>query len=275
MTRAIEQPMEVTASTSERFPWRLFWLLLTASVLSVLAILPIASDLAGATLAKLELPPVPIPLLVLVGVVQNLAILALVVWLGLKLSRRLGLGTPLLESWIYGKTDSKARPGQSIAAGLITGVSVGIVLLICLLALAPRLPNLPFVVVAGKSLWKRLLACFYGGVYEEVLTRLFLMAVIAWIVNRTWRRPAPKLSAGAFWFANIFAAILFGFGHLPGASLFMQITPLVVVAALLLNGVAGVAFGYLYRKYGLESAMTAHFAADVFIWVVGPYFLRH
>ena len=143
-----------------------------------------------------------------------------------------------------------------------------------LLALVPRLPNLPFVAVARVSISKRFLMCFYGGVYEELLTRLFLLTLIAWIANRSWRNTALKLSSSAFWLANIFAAVIFGLGHLPSASLFMPITPLVVVAALLLNGVAGIAFGYLYRRDGLEAAMIAHFTCDLVIWVVGPMFIK-
>ena len=54
----------------------------------------------------------------------------------------------------------------------------------------------------------------------------------------------------------------------------MPITPLVVIAALLLNGLAGIAFGYLYRERGLEAAMIAHFTADFVIYVVGPSLLR-
>jgi hypothetical protein len=267
--------MNVSPSTSEPFPWRLFWLLLTAAILSVLAIVPVASVIVSATLSKVELPQVPLPLLFLVGAVQNLAILALVVWLGLKLSRRLGLRAPLLESWLYSQSASNTRVGRTFTLSLLTGLAVGIAVLISLLVLVPRLPNLPLVTIAGLSIWKRFLMCFYGGVYEELLTRLFLLALIAWIASRGWRKTVPKLSAGAFWFANIFAAILFGLGHLPAASLFMQITPLVVIAALVLNGVAGIAFGYLYRKHGLESAMIAHFSADFVIYVVGASFLRH
>ncbi len=118
---------------------------------------------------------------------------------------------------------------------------MGGVLLLALLILAAQLPNLPFVIAARLPIWKRFLACFYGGVYEEVLTRLFLLALVAWIANRSWRQTVIKLSSGAFWFANIFVAILFGLGHLPSASLFMAITPLVVIAALVLNGSAGIA----------------------------------
>src|SRR6185312_1275696 len=119
----------------------------------------------------------------------------------------------------------------------------------------PRLPNLPFVIVAKLPVWKRFLACFYGGGYEELFTRLFLLSVIAWLMNRSWRRPKPQLSNTAFWLANILTALLFGLGHLPSASLFMPITAIVVMAALSLNGVAGIAFGYLFRTRGLEAAI--------------------
>src|SRR4029079_4889699 len=118
-----------------------------------------------------------------------------------------------------------------LRSGLLTGVIIGILLAGCLLALIPRFPNLPFVIVAKLPVWKRFLACFYGGVYEELLTRLFLVSVIALLLNRSWRKPTPQLSNTAFWLANILTAVLFGLGHLPSASLFMPITPLVVVAA--------------------------------------------
>ncbi len=232
----------------------------------------------SAMITQLELPNIPLPLLIAVGIVQNLAILALIVWLGLKLSRSLGLRTPLLESWVIrsdvrGESDTRAI--QTLTPGLLTGVAVGIVLLISLLVLVPRLPNLPFVIAARLPIWKRFLACFYGGIYEEVLMRLFLLSLVAWIANRSWRKNALRLSDSAFWFANILVAILFGLGHLPSTSLFMPITPLVVVAALLLNGIAGIVFGYLYRKRGLESAMIAHFTGDFVIYVLGPALLKH
>ena len=261
-------------SSSQPYPWRLFWLLFTAGILAALAILPLASDMLGAALSKKELPNIPLPLLILIGAVQNLALFALVVWLGLKLSRSLGLGAPLLESWVTGKSQSKSSLARSLKAGLLTGVVLGIALVIALLALVPQLPNLPFVIAAKLPLWKRLLASFSGGIYEEILTRLFLLSLIAWIANRSWQKSAPKLSNSAFWFANISAAIIFGLGHLPSASLLMPITPLVVFAALALNGVAGIAFGYLYREHGLEAAMIAHYTCDVALFVIGPAFLK-
>ncbi|MGH9930037.1 MAG: hypothetical protein ACREA9_12555 [Pyrinomonadaceae bacterium] len=35
------------------------------------------------------------------------------------------------------------------------------------------------------------------------------------------------------------------------------------------------AFGFLYRKHGLEAAMIAHFTADFAIYVVGAALLKH
>jgi membrane protease YdiL (CAAX protease family) len=51
----------------------------------------------------------------------------------------------------------------------------------------------------------------------------------------------------------------------------MEITPLVVIRAIILNGIAGVAFGWLYWKMGLESAMLSHFFTDVVLHVILPF----
>lgn len=161
--------MDRPTLTSQRYPWRLFWLLFTAAILSALSIIPLASDMLAAVVAKIEVPNIPLPLLIAVGVVQNLAILALIVWLGLKLSRSLGLRAPLLESWVARSevnAESNSRIGQTLRSGLFTGIAVGIVLLISLLVLVPRLPNLPFVIAARLPVWKRFVVCFYGGIYE-------------------------------------------------------------------------------------------------------------
>lgn len=257
---------------TQRFPWRLFWLLFVAGVLGVLAIVPIAIDLFGPIIAAAPEQSIPFPFLVAIGAVQNLALLAAMIFVGLKLGRSLGLGAPLLEAWLnHDLTGTNWK--EKLRAGLLVGVGVGAVLLAIVLILVPALPNLPFVSAAKVAIWKRILACFYGGIYEELLTRLFLLTLIAWIASKFWRPVAGRLATPAFWTANLIVAILFGLGHLPSASLVMPITPLVVAAALLLNGVAGVAFGLLYRRHGLESAMVAHFTADFVLWVIGASLL--
>lgn len=264
--------MSDTPQQRPRFPWRLFWLLFVAGTMGALAAIPFAIELIGPAIPPTPANSPPLPVIVAIGIVQNLVLLAAMVFVGLKLGRPFGLGAPLLEAWLY-----KGSPGKdwkkSLRDGLVTGVAVGVVLLVIVLVLVPLLPKLPFIAAARITIWKRILICFYGGIYEELLTRLFLLTLIARIASRILRGKARTLAATPFWIANVVVAILFGLGHLPSASLMMPITPLVVGAALLLNGVAGIAFGLLYRKHGLESAMIAHFSADFMLYVVGVSFL--
>jgi membrane protease YdiL (CAAX protease family) len=77
-----------------------------------------------------------------------------------------------------------------------------------------------------------------------------------------------------FWLANVIIAVIFGLGHLGSASFMLPITPLVVLAAVLLNGIASLTFGYLYWTRGLEAAMLAYFSADIVFHVIGSALLR-
>lgn len=249
-------------------------MLFGAAVFSAVAAIPFVIDIIGPVISALpqNAPPLPLPFIIAIGVVQNLLLIAVMVFVGLKLRSRLGLGAPMLESLVQGKGPGTSWR-RSVLNGLIVGVAVGVVLLVLVLFLVPLLPNLPFVGAAKVAIWKRMLVCFYGGIYEELLMRWFLLTLIAWIVAKVAKDKANVLTSRAFWIANILVAILFGLGHLPSASLVMPITPLVVAAALALNGIAAIAFGLLYRNRGLESAMIAHFTADFVLYVVGVSFL--
>jgi hypothetical protein len=119
------------------------------------------------------------------------------------------------------------------------------------------------------ALWKRFLASFYGGIDEELLLRLFLLSLLAWLISFVWHTSEGLPTLGALWLANVIAAVVFGLGHLPATAAIVKLTPLLVVRAIVLNGIVGVAAGYLYWRYGLEAAMLAHFSADIVIHVIG------
>ena len=252
----------------QRFPWRVLWFLLSASLLGAAAAIPFVLELFRPLIANSPPISIPLPLLVVIGVAENLLLLSVVIGVGLLLSRKIGLGAPLLESWLYHEP-SPVRARDSFKSGALVGIAVGVVLVIIILAVTPHLPDLPFVKAARAPIWKRLLLCFYGGVDEEVLTRLFLLTLFAWLGLRFFQKQKARISTTTFWIANLTAAVLFGLGHLPAASRIMQITPEVIIVALMLNGIAALSFGYLYWKRGLEAAMIAHFCADFMLYVVG------
>lgn len=114
----------------------------------------------------------------------------------------------------------------------------------------------------------------YGGIIEEVLLRLFLMSLVAFLIWKLFFRKRSKeaLPQGVFVAANILCALLFAAGHLPATvSMFGTLTPLVVVRCFLLNGGLGLAFGWLYRRHGIQYAMLGHAGAHVgskLVWLM-------
>jgi hypothetical protein len=149
----------------------------------------------------------------------------------------------------------------------------------------------------APSWWKGLLASFYGGFDEEVLTRLGLLTLFAWLpwglpwllawigakLTRTrftlfaWigarlARIQPRLpGTRTIWVANVLAAVLFALGHLPTAkAIGLPIDVITVTQVLLLNGILGIAFGWFYVTAGIEAAIISHFSADIVLHVIAP-----
>lgn len=96
------------------------------------------------------------------------------------------------------------------------------------------------------------------------------MTFIIWIFSKIKKNTDGKLTNLIIWLAIIVTAILFGIGHLPSAGTITVITPIIVARAIILNGVGGIIFGWLYWKKGLESAMISHFSADTVLHVIFP-----
>ena len=95
-------------------------------------------------------------------------------------------------------------------------------------------------------------AVLYGGIVEKILMRLFLMSLIAFILWKLFFRNTSKnkLPDIIFIAANIISALLFAAGHLPAtAAAFGALTPMLLARCFLLNGIFGLLFGRLYRRY--------------------------
>ncbi|MFQ5885906.1 MAG: type II CAAX prenyl endopeptidase Rce1 family protein [Anaerolineae bacterium] len=244
--------------------WREFFILLGAGLLGVIAVLPYTITLQGGVPKEL---PIPFPLLLAIGVAQNGLILALAIGVGLLCARRVGLGAPILEGWLRGEKVGE-RGRAIILPSILLGLGAG--LLIIILERAIFMPHLPsaFQGVEPPPPGQGFLASFYGGIAEEILLRLFLVSLLAWLISRVWNDKEGKPTAGGMWLVIVVASVLFGLGHLPATAQLTSLTPLIIVRAVVLNGLAGLAFGYLYWKQGLESAMLAHFSTDMLLHVI-------
>ena len=114
-----------------------------------------------------------------------------------------------------------------------------------------------------------LAAVVYGGVIEEVMLRLFFMSLLAFLLQKLFRKESGTTSLLIA--ANLIAALLFAAAHLPATATLMGLTPMILFRCFLLNGGLGLAFGWLYRKFGLRYAMLAHAGCHVvskLIWIL-------
>ena len=254
--------------------WKVFFVLWIASILSVIAILPYSLSLQSNLLQNLNLP-IPLPLVITLQVVQNAILFAIAIFGGLFFAGRVGLGTPVLDSLTRGESvASKVRailPISIILGVLSTLLVLGLEFFYFQPAMTKELGDTATALnlqTSQPAAWKGFLASFYGGIAEEILLRLFVMSFLIWLGRFLSKTADGKPTGGVFWTANILAAVLFGLGHLPTTALLVPLTPLIIVRAILLNGVIGVACGWLYWKRGLESAMTAHFSADLVLHVL-------
>ena len=112
----------------------------------------------------------------------------------------------------------------------------------------------------------------YGGIIEEVMMRLFLMSLIAFLVWKIFFKKRESVPTGVLIAANVAAALLFAAGHIPATlQTFGALTPLLLLRCFLLNGAFGLLFGRLYRKYGIQYAMLSHLLLHIVsrtIWLI-------
>jgi hypothetical protein len=253
------------------FPLTLFFVLFGLGLFGALAVIPYSFNLNPDQLAKAKLPR---PVLVLLSLVQSAVLLGVATGVGLLAARATGLDIPYLRSALSGRS-APVPFVQVLPIAIGLGVLVFLVMAACeRFVFAPHVPTALRESDARAKLWTRLLASFYGGIDEEILMRLFLVSGLAWLLGRFWQNAAGLPTDGAFWTAIILASVLFGLGHLPATRALTPITPALVVRAIVLNGVAGIACGWLYWRYGLEAAMVAHFSADILLHVLGPLFIN-
>jgi membrane protease YdiL (CAAX protease family) len=114
---------------------------------------------------------------------------------------------------------------------------------------------------ASPALPALLLGILYGGLAEEVMMRWGLMSLVVWCVLRVQRRGTggrQQLSPAAAWTGIVVASTVFAVGHLPALAQSVELSAPIVARTLALNLLAGIAYGWLFWRRSLETAMLAH-----------------
>ena len=259
----------------ERTTWRVFGVLMAGALVGVLGILPYVLTLLDGMPSSVRDVLPSRWILIPVQVVQTMVLIGAATALGLWLGPKVGLGAPLLYGLVRGDWEARSRLRALLFPCAVFGVLVGVAIV-----LLDTWVFVPQLAAAGRDTaalqppaWQGLLASFYGAIPEELLMRLGLMTFLVWIGARLTRASVPR--PAVVWTAIVITALLFGAGHLPTTATVLSLTPLVIARALLLNGIGGIVFGWLYWKRGLLAAMLAHFSADIVLHVAAPLLTQH
>jgi hypothetical protein len=80
--------------------WKLYFILLIASIFSTIAIFPYALTIQANVLENI---PISLPLALFLSALQTTIMFAILIYVGLKLSKKLGLEIPLIEKFVEKK----------------------------------------------------------------------------------------------------------------------------------------------------------------------------
>lgn len=247
--------------------WRIKLVLLFTilNIIGIFAIIPYSLTLMG----NQSVPgDSPISLIIIINSTIQVFYMFVLILVGLRLQNRTGLNAPLLNGIVYPKT--RVHISKKWLINSIVGAFIGSLMIILLdLFVFSPLIEAPMDQLPSPNWWQGLLASLYGGITEELMLRLFGMTFIVWLLARITKKEKDNIPNSFYYVAIFLVAILFGLGHLPATiQVFGDLSTIIVIRALLLNGLLGLWFGYLYWRKGLEYAMIAHISADIFLHVL-------
>lgn len=243
-------------------------LLLVLCIASMILIIPYSITIQGDLLQQI---PLPLSFILLLNIIQNAVLYGIFIFIGMKLSRKIGLRIPILESLITKErleTDAKRYSTISFFSGIIVGFLIAGIDLVFVnifenVEFLKSYPSQPV-----PELWQILLALPYGAFAEEVAMRFFIMTVLIWSGFKFTRNSKGGIPRSVIWSSIIIAAILFGASHLPTVLYYTGFSLLPIFRIVFLNSLGGIVFGWLYWKYGLESAMFSHFGMDMVLHIL-------
>ncbi len=233
----------------------------------------IKQQLAKLSSEALEKVP-PLWILMLLQGLQYSILLAISILIGIGCAYRVGLRSHLIDYWVL-HTPKISYSVIELKWSLGVGAATMIILFLLDRLMQPALPEALRAANNTEPDWlSSLTAMLYGGITEEILMRWGLMSLLVWIAWKGLKQGVTLPSAGIYQGAIALAALVFGLRHLPATAAIVPLTPVVIIRALLLNGIAGIAFGWLFWQYSLEAAMLAHISFHAFTFMLSSLLAR-
>ncbi|KIL51330.1 hypothetical protein KP77_08420 [Jeotgalibacillus alimentarius] len=244
--------------------WKLYWILMLINIAGALAIIPYAMEREGLH-TQLGLSPVAFGAFYLFQVVIETGVL---VFLALLILKKLALYDPAFKKLTEVPVICKGwwlNAAKTIGGGLVVG---SLILAVSLVISKPL--GIDNSTIQEPVWWLSILGAGGAAINEESIFRMFLVSLIMILLVKIGKRKVSRWKSS---FAIVFAALVFGIMHYGVAMDHFELTPGLFFGMVLINGIGGLFFGFLFLTLGIEFAMIAHFSANIAIHVVAPFFI--
>lgn len=253
---------KIVLQTKRRWSWKVFFVLVGLIIPAAFAILPYALHQQNLSFGW--------DILVLDRLINSILPTVLLGGIGLAIANRIGLGMVFVEG------SAKREPIPYRFRNIIAIALIASVLLVLSSVFLHSVVFDPPLHVMLKKLGIAIpeaaqtpplygfLAAISAGIIEETQFRLFGLCLLAWLGGLLFHDTDGRPKLMVFWTANVLFALAFGVAHLPAqTNVGLPLNPLVVTATIVLNGIGGLVFGWLFFTFGLESAILSHILADI------------
>ncbi len=240
----------MTLNQLDSYPkWWLFIGLLVATVIAQLANVYYQSIQEQSDFGNLLLPSLTF--------LAIITIPSLVIGLQLGESVNVSLYRPVEDqsSWVK----------SPVLFPIISGISLGIVLLVVRYFSSPFLPE-EVPEYGFRGVIGGILVSIGAAVGEEVWFRFGLMTLVLWSIKRLFK--IKELTDSLVWTVIIVVGIAFGAAHFPQLISYGGGTSFALWGTMLGNIAVSMLYGWCFWKYGLISAIIAHFILDIVLHVL-------
>ena len=203
----------------------------------------------------------PPEMLALLAVMPNFVLFIIFLVIGFFIAHKVGLKSVIIHPYAREKPKSEWIKGIKLA--IILGLIAAVVLRGFDYLFRPFLPDDLIELLQPYSALEFITALLYGGILEELLMRFGLMSLLVFIFWKLFDRKSAKPSNWVFIVAILISALLFALGHYGVTASNIEITPFIWFRMILLNGLPGFFFGWIYWKHNLELAMLSHMFAHI------------
>lgn len=102
---------------------------------------------------------------------------------------------------------------------------------------------------------------FYSGLAQEMLLRFGVMTAVIYVLSTQGKR----ITDMHYYIGIIFTAILYAFSQYNDMLGFVDFSFVLILRILLLSGLAGILYGWLYKTFHFEAAVLSHVLANTII----------